>query len=369
MTGRPIVKLTKVLVIDDSAVIRQVLTEILNQAADIEVVGAAQDPYEARGMIKKLSPDVLTLDIEMPKMNGIAFLENLMRLRPLPVVMISNQTEKGAEVTLRALEIGAIDFIPKPKVHQPEHFSDYAEKVVEKVRAAANVNINTVIAKKAVEQNQQGKLTATKTSANQPSEAARLGMWRSDIDMIALGASTGGTEAIRQLLPQLPKQCPAILIVQHLPVEFSHQFAHRLNQGSEMDVSVARHNEQILPGHVYIAPGDKHMKIEARQEDYFCLLEDSPEVNRHKPAVDVLFQSVALQAGDRALGVILTGMGRDGAEGMLAMKRAGCYTLAQDEKSCVVWGMPRQAVAVEAVEDEVPLDKIAEQLISRLTKS
>jgi two-component system chemotaxis response regulator CheB len=360
-------KRVRALIIDDSSVVRQLLTQILNETPDIEVIGTAEDPYEAREKIKKLAPDVLTLDVEMPKMNGVSFLKNLMRLHPLPVVMISTLTEKGADVTLQALEIGAIDFVAKPRLDLPQQLNKYTTEIIEKVRAAANVNINAVLAKKAIKINEQGQLRGIKEQTSRTIKKVALAQLRTDIDVIAIGASTGGTEAIKQLLSQLPVECPGIVIVQHLPAEFSIQYARRVNQMSDIQVSVAQHNKEIVSGHAYIAPGDKHLLIEERQGRYYCQLKDGEEVKGHKPSVDVLFNSIAEQAGGRAIGIILTGMGSDGAEGLLAMKQAGGRNLAQDEKSSVVWGMPMQALKLDAVHEQVPITHMAEKLIAYLT--
>ncbi len=338
----------KVLVVDDSAMVRQLLTEILSQDPQIEVVGTAPDPYIARDKIKRLNPDVLTLDVEMPRMDGVTFLANLMRLRPMPVVMVSSLTEKGADVTLRALELGAVDFVTKPAVDVAHGLEAYAQTLIDKVKAAARVRVRAI-----------GERPQVKRLASS-------GLFKSTDKVIAVGASTGGTEAIKDLLLALPADTPGMVITQHIPAAFSGPFARRMDGVAAMTVREAADGDPILPGHVYIAPGDRHLKVERSGARYLCRLDDGPRVNHHKPSVDVLFHSVAENVGPNALGVILTGMGDDGARGMRAMHDAGSYTIAQDEKTSVVWGMPGEAVAHGGVDEVLPLDAIPARLLQRL---
>ncbi len=340
----------KVLVVDDSAMVRRLLTEILDQDPEIEVVGAAPDPYIARDKIKRLNPDVITLDVEMPRMDGLTFLANLMRLRPMPVVMVSSLTAKGAEVTLKALELGAVDFVTKPAVDVAHSLEEYAETLIDKVKAAARVRVRA--------RAEQARPT--------PPRLKSAGMFKSTDKVIAVGASTGGTEAIKALLEVLPPDTPGIVITQHIPAAFSGPFAQRMDKSAAMIVCEAEDGQQILPGHVYIAPGDRHLKVSRSGARYLCRLDDGPRVNRHKPSVDVLFHSVAENVGPNALGVILTGMGDDGARGMKAMHEAGAYTIAQDEATSVVWGMPGEAVAHGGVDEILPLGEIPGRLLARL---
>ena len=349
---------TRVLIIDDSALVRQVLTEILGADREIEVVGTAPDPYVARDKIKALNPDVLTLDVEMPRMDGLTFLRNLMRLRPMPVVMVSSLTEKGAEVTLDALALGAVDFLSKPKLDVAHGLRDYAEEITAKVKAAARVPVQVLESAAAP----APKLSADAIVSRTPGKK----MFHTTDKIIAVGASTGGTEAIRALLEALPPDAPGIVVTQHIPAAFSRPFAERMDRSSALTVSEAEEGAPILPGHVYIAPGDRHLLVERSGARYLCRLDDGPPVNRHRPSVDVLFRSVAVKAGPNAVGVILTGMGDDGARGLLEMHEAGAFTIAQDEKSSVVWGMPGEAVRLEAVDQVLPLHKIAAEIYSRI---
>lgn len=352
---------TKVLIVDDSALVRQLLTEMIDQDPQLEVVGVAQDPYIAREKIKQLNPDVLTLDIEMPRMDGITFLRNLMRLRPMPVVMVSTLTERGADVTLEALEVGAVDFITKPKVDIAGKLQDYAAELVEKLKVAAGARVRArtgplhrgkpgpKLSADAVLQKKEGQVGTTLRTTDK---------------IIAIGASTGGTEAIRDVLANMPADSPGIVISQHIPPRFSTSFALRMDSLSAMTVCEAKDGMQIVPGHAYIAPGNWHLLVERSGARYYCRINDGPPVNRHRPSVDVMFRSVAQCVGPNAIGVILTGMGDDGARGLLEMKQAGAQTLAQDEATSVVWGMPGEAVKLGAVDKQYPLDAIAGQLIS-----
>jgi len=354
---------TKVLIIDDSALVRSVLTEIVNREPDMEAIGAAPDPLVAREMIRALNPDVLTLDIEMPKMDGLDFLERLMRLRPTPVVMVSTLTERGAEATLKALELGAVDFVAKPRLGIAAGIQDLAADICEKIRVASRVRMLRHLAPlPAPAPAASGADAGTAKAAPQRYSRA------STEKLIAIGASTGGTEAIREILSRLSADSPAVLITQHMPPGFTRSFAARLNGLCRMTVSEAQDGERVLPGHVYIAPGDRHMKLAKSGANYVIELDAGEPVNRHRPSVEVLFDSVAALAGPNALGVMLTGMGRDGAAGMLEMKRAGSFNIAQDEASCVVFGMPKEAIAAGAVDEVLPIGRIAERLQARLAE-
>lgn len=350
-----------VLIVDDSALVRKLLTELLNSDPDISVVGTAADPYLAREKIKSLKPDVITLDVEMPRMDGVTFLRNLMRLHPKPVVMISTLTESGAKVTLDALELGAVDFVAKPKIDLTNTIDEYADEIIAKVKAAAKVNVKAL---ESVAVSSPEKLTADavlkRKSASIPAHL------ETTEKVIAIGSSTGGTEAIKAVLQELPANFPSIVITQHIPVTFSQSFAERVDGVSALKVHQAEDGQQILPGHVYIAPGDKHLVVERSGARYYCRLNDGPPVSRHKPSVDVMFRSVAQNVGQNAIGVMLTGMGDDGAKGMLEMKEAGATNFVQDEKSSIVWGMPGSAVKVGAAQEQVPLDKIADKLLKLL---
>ncbi|MCP4056893.1 MAG: chemotaxis response regulator protein-glutamate methylesterase, partial [Pseudoalteromonas sp.] len=336
--------------IDDSPLIRRLLSEILSQASDIEVVGCAEDPYQAREMIKLLNPDVLTLDVEMPKMDGISFLRNLMRLRPMPVVMISTLTQQGSPITLEALELGAVDFIAKPTVNVKQQMSQYAYVVQQKVRVAAGARIRSF-----------KKLSTV--SEPLPSNAQFLLN-----KIIAIGASTGGTEAIKEVLIKMPTNCPAIVITQHIPPVFSTSFAQRMDRTCAINVKEAQHGDKLTAGWAYIAPGGLHLSIKKRGASLYCELDDSEPVNRHKPAVDVLFNSLLECGGKNIVAALLTGMGSDGAKGLLSIKQAGGYTIAQDEFSSVVWGMPKAAVDLGAAHEIVALDKVTQRLLHQTIK-
>jgi len=344
-------KKIQVLVVDDSALIRKLLPEILQQDPDIEVVGTANDPLMARDRIKELNPDVLTLDVEMPKMDGVTFLRNLMRLRPMPVVMVSTLTEAGADVTLEALELGAVDFVAKPKVDVSHSLEDYAEELITKVKVAANARVQA----KTTPRQAEPRLSADAVLAP---KAGSLKFKTTD-QLIALGASTGGTEAIKEVLIRMPADAPGMVITQHIPEAFSRPFAERMNGVSAMTVCEAQDGQQILPGNVYIAPGNRHLVVERSGARFICRLNDGPAVNRHKPSVDVMFRSVAQNIGPNAIAIMLTGMGNDGALGMKEMKDAGASTIAQDEKTSVVWGMPGEAVKLGCVDQVLALPKIS----------
>ncbi len=350
----------RVLICDDSALVRQVLTEILSSDPGIEVVDTAADPYIARDKIKKHNPDVLTLDVEMPRMDGVTFLRNIMRLRPMPVVMISSLTEAGADITLEALELGAVDFVEKPKLDVKHGLEDYSAEIIAKVKAAAGARVRA-LADRAVVRN--GDI-APKLSADAVLEKGRVPRrFRTTDRIIAIGASTGGTEAIREVLVSMPPDSPGIVITQHIPAAFSAPFAKRMDGCSPMTVYEASDGQQIVPGHVYIAPGDQHLVVERDGARYICRLNDGPPVNRHKPSVDVLFRSVAQNAGSNAIGVILTGMGDDGARGLKELQEAGAPTIAQDEATSVVWGMPGEAVKLGAADQVVPLGQVPARVL------
>jgi two-component system chemotaxis response regulator CheB len=350
----------RVLIVDDSALVRRILTELLSADPEIEVVGAASDAYMARDKIKQLSPDVLTLDVEMPKMDGVTFLRNLMRLRPMPVVMVSSLTEHGAEITLDALAVGAVDYLPKPKIDLAATLGDYAEELRAKIKAAARARVRRY---NSPESSPGVAQIPPKYSADAVlPKAAAPRQFRTTDRIIAMGASTGGTEAIREVLVQLPADTPGIVIAQHIPKAFSTPFARRMNACCQMTVYEAENGQQILPGHVYIAPGDRHLLLVRDGARYVCKLDDGQPVNRHKPSVDVLFRSVAQQAGRNAIGVILTGMGKDGAAGLKEMRDAGSPTIAQDEATSVVWGMPREAAALGAAVQVLGLHEIPARL-------
>ncbi|MBZ5874861.1 MULTISPECIES: protein-glutamate methylesterase/protein-glutamine glutaminase [Chromohalobacter] len=342
----------KVLCVDDSALIRDLMSKIIDSQPDMEVVATAPDPLVARDLIKRTNPDVLTLDVEMPRMDGLDFLERLMRLRPMPVLMVSSLTQKGSEITLRALELGAVDFVAKPEMGIREGMLEYTEMIADMIRAAARSRPRAV-----------AKQPPAKDKA--PLKAPLL----SSEKVIIIGASTGGTEAIRHVLEPLPANSPAVLITQHMPGGFTKSFAERLDKLCRISVKEAVDGERVLPGHAYIAPGDWHMKLARSGANYVIRLDDAPPVNRHRPSVDVLFRSAAQSAGRNAIGVILTGMGRDGAAGLLEMRQAGSYTLAQDEESCVVFGMPREAIVAGAAIDTIALSEIPAALMKRAEAS
>ncbi|MBY0572420.1 MAG: chemotaxis response regulator protein-glutamate methylesterase [Undibacterium sp.] len=344
----------KVLIIDDSALIRSILTEIIRAQDDMELVGAAPDPLVARELIKQTNPDVLTLDVEMPKMDGLDFLEKLMRLRPMPVIMISSLTERGSEITMRALELGAVDFVTKPKLSIQSGMTEYAQVIVDKIRGASKAKVRS-----------KSLAGATGTASTTVLPSVRNPLTSSE-KLIIVGASTGGTEAIKSFLCQMPSDCPGILIAQHMPEGFTKSFANRLDGLCKISVSEAQGGERILPGHAYIAPGHSHLLLVRSGANYMTQIEQSPPVNRHRPSVDVLFRSAAKSAGKNAVGVILTGMGKDGAEGMLEMKNAGAYNFAQDEASCVVFGMPREAIAIGAVDEVVALPDMTKKVLAYL---
>ena len=339
----------RVLVVVDSALIRSMLSEIIRQAPELELVGAAQDAFVAKEMVVQLKPDVITLDIEMPKVDGLTFLDRLMKARPTPVLMISTLTEKGADATIRSLEIGAIDFIPKPKIDVVRGIEQYQREIVEKIKLAAETTPN----KRAV--------------SRVPQKAIPIAYKGTEI-IVGIGASTGGTEAIKEVLRGLSPAFPATVITQHMPPNFTKSFAKRLDATCAVSVKEAVNEERLLPGNVYIAPGDKHLEVKRSGADYRIKLIDGPLVSGHKPSVDVMFESLANVVGSNCVAAILTGMGKDGAKGMLALKQANAMTLAQDEESCVVYGMPKAAYEMGGVNQVVSLANMTASLTSAIER-
>lgn len=335
----------RVLVVDDSALMRKMMTGLLERDPQIEVVGVAPDPFFARDKIKALNPDVLTLDVEMPRMDGLTFLEKLMRGHPMPVVMVSSLTETGCETTLRALELGAVDFITKPQVDLREHLDEIADEIITKVRAAS-------LARVVRREGREPTVTGSSAAIRSIPHGAMI---RTTDRVIAIGASTGGTEALKDVLTMLPADAPGIVIVQHMPEKFTKSFAERCDQLCTVRVKEAADGDRVLPGHVLIAPGNYHMALRRNGAQYFVNVFSAPPVNRHRPSVDVLFDSAAECAGKNAVGVIMTGMGADGAKGLLRMKQAGARTIAQDEASCVVFGMPKEAITLGAADHVLSL--------------
>jgi two-component system, chemotaxis family, protein-glutamate methylesterase/glutaminase len=361
---------TRVIVVDDSALVRSMLTEIINRQSDMECIGSAADPFAAREMIRNLNPDVITLDVEMPRMDGIDFLSKLMRLRPMPVVMVSTLTERGADVTLRALELGAIDFVAKPKIGVADGLKQLANDITDKIRIASKAHIHRLpSAAVATPATSTPGSAATATGAA-PAAAARpapasVGHLSTE-KLIFIGASTGGTEATKEVLTNLPADSPAVVITQHMPPGFTRNYAARLDGLCRIRVKEAVDGERILPGHAYIAPGGMHLSVERSGANYVARVQDGDPVNRHKPSVEVLFKSAAKVAGPNAIGIMLTGMGADGAKAMREMRDAGAYCVAQNEASCVVFGMPREAIAAGAVQEVLPLKDIAQHVLEHL---
>ena len=355
---------TRVIVVDDSALVRSMLTEIINRQSDMECIGAAADPLVAREMIRNMNPDVITLDVEMPRMDGIDFLSKLMRLLPMPVVMVSTLTERGADVTLKALELGAIDFVAKPKIGVADGLKQLANDITDKIRVASKARIHRLPSAPAA----TGAVTTGTGATSKPAAplvSASLGRLSTE-KIIFIGASTGGTEATKEVLITLPADSPAVVITQHMPPGFTRSYAARLDGLCKISVKEASDGERILPGHAYIAPGGMHLSVERSGANYIARVQDGDPVNRHKPSVEVLFRSAARTVGPNAIGVMLTGMGADGAKAMREMKDAGAYCVAQDEASCVVFGMPREAIAAGAVNEVLPLGKITSHLMDHL---
>lgn len=355
---------TKVVVVDDSALVRTLLAEIINRQPDMECIGAASDPLAAREMIRNTNPDVITLDVEMPKMDGIDFLGKLMRLRPMPVVMVSTLTERGADVTLRALELGAIDFVAKPKIGVADGLRQLADDITEKIRIASKAHLRRLPpapAHATASPSRPAPLDGVPARA----PAAPIGRLSTE-KLVFIGASTGGTEATKEVLLSLPPDAPAVVITQHMPAGFTKSYAARLDGLCRIRVAEARDGERILPGHAYIAPGGHHLFVERSGANYLARVQIGEPVNRHMPSVEVLFRSAARIVGPNALGIMLTGMGADGAKAMREMRDAGSYNLVQDEASCVVFGMPREAIAAGAADEVLPLQQIGPRLIERL---
>jgi len=345
-------KLIKVLIVDDSKLVREILGEVMSHFLDIEVVGAAKDAFEAREMIKNLNPDVVTLDVEMPKMDGITFLKNLMRLRPMPVVMLSTLTQQGADTTLEALELGAVDFIAKPRSSELlGNLTHFNEELHQKIRLASKVN-----------------LRALKTSSSKEVCQFSANNLNLKHQIIALGASTGGTEALRDMLKMLPANAPAVVLTQHIPESFSNRFAKRLNEHCKLNVHEAKEGQIILPGNIYVAPGSKHLLIKYVNNQYVCQLNDGEPRNRHKPSVDVMFDSLCELPSAHIYAGLLTGMGNDGAAGLLALKKQGQYTLVQDEQTSMIWGMPGAAYRLNAHWVDLPLNRIANALLTNISQ-
>ena len=349
MSGKKI----RVLVVDDSALIRGVMNEVLAQDPDIEVVGTAPDPYIARDKIKSLNPDVLTLDVEMPKMDGLTFLQKVMAGHPMPVVMVSSLTENGCETTLRALEIGAVDFITKPKIDVQHGIEELAHTITSKIKAAAASTVRK-------------RVSTPVDRERMKALAAQSAMLKTTDTIIAIGASTGGTEALKDLLEVLPASVPPIVITQHMPERFTKTFANRLNDVCQFSVKEAEEGDSVIPGQALLAPGNFHMELRRSGARYHVTLNQGPPVNRHRPSVDAMFHSVAQYAGANSMGVILTGMGNDGAAGMLQMKKAGAYNLAQDEASCVVFGMPKEAIKAGGVDKILSLSDLPAAMLTHL---
>ncbi len=353
----------KVLIVDDSAVVRQTLTDILSKDREIEVMGVAADPYFAANKIAHEVPDVITLDIEMPRMDGLTFLKKIMTQHPIPVVIISSLTEKGTETGIKALEYGAVEIITKPKYGTKEFIEESGIRLRDAVKAAAQARLKRKsqrIAASTTTMKVKPKLTA---DAIIPKSSLNQSMIKTTEKVIAVGASTGGTEALRVFLEELPADCPGIVIVQHMPEQFTKSFADRLNQLCKITVKEAENNDTIIRGRALIAPGNHHMILKRSGARYYVEINDGPLVNRHRPSVDVLFRSTAKYAGQNAIGIIMTGMGDDGAKGMLEMKESGAYTIAQDEKTCIVFGMPKEAIKLNAADDIVPLQQIASLML------
>ncbi len=385
MSVAPPARPVRVLVVDDSALVRSLLKQIIDRQPDLECVGVAGDPLIAREMIRKLDPDVLTLDVEMPRMDGLDFLGRLMRLRPMPVVMVSTLTERGAEVTLQALELGAVDFVAKPRIGVAGGLEALAREIVEKLRVAARARLRParkaaasaqVVHPPAAQPESPGVTGSPTATAARGASAPRAGAaatspaaqrrWLTTEKLVFIGASTGGTEATREVLVQLPADFPAILVTQHMPAGFTTSYAARLNSLCRIAVKEAVDGERILPGHAYIAPGGLHLSVGRSGASYVARVDAGEPVNRHRPSVEVLFRSAARLVGANAIGVMLTGMGADGARAMREMRDAGSWNLVQDEASCVIFGMPREAIAHGAADEVLPLPAIAPRLIERI---
>lgn len=348
----------KVLIIDDSALVRHTLKEILNANRDIEVIGTASDPYMAVQKIKEETPDVITLDLEMPRMDGLTFLSKLMAQHPVPVIIISTLAERNAENAILGLEYGAVEVIAKPKIGTRDHLKKASIELQDIVRSASKALVK-----------RKNPIYGPKKSPFGMFGDKPIPALRTTNSVIAIGASTGGTEAIRYFLSEMPLDCPGIIITQHMPEMFTSQFAKRLNEQCRITVSEAKNGDSVLPGCALIAPGHSHMRLMRSGASYYVQVQDGPLVNRHKPSIDVLFSSVATQAGKNAVGVIMTGMGSDGAKGLLQMRSGGAYTIAQDEASCVVFGMPKEAIRLQATEAVLPLTSIPQHVLQKIVIS
>jgi two-component system chemotaxis response regulator CheB len=348
-------KSIKVLVIDDSALARQTLSDIINSDDQLEVIGAAADPFFAAQKIKSHIPDVITLDVEMPRMDGLTFLKTLMAQYPIPVVIISSLTQHGSDLALRALDLGAVEIVAKSEIRNTkEHLEDSKIRITDAIKAAFLVPVK----RRGLNRADQGYPKVAKPETSHDADS-----YKTTDKVIAIGASTGGTEALRYFLTHTPATSPGILITQHMPPGFTKSFADQLNTICQVTVKEATNGERVMRGHAYIAPGGKHMTLYRSGAKYFIKIQDGPLVNRHKPSVEVLFNSVAAHAGQNAVGILLTGMGRDGAEGLLTMKEAGARTIAQDEKSCVVFGMPKEAIKLGAVDQVMTLEEMPRKVL------
>ncbi|MHB8883584.1 MAG: protein-glutamate methylesterase/protein-glutamine glutaminase [Methylovirgula sp.] len=347
----------RVLVVDDSASVRQTLTDILNSEPDIEVMASAADPFAAARRLQEEIPDVIILDVEMPRMDGITFLRKIMAQYPIPVIMCSSLTEEGSHALVEAMEAGAVDVIPKPQVATRQFLHESHVRVCDSVKAAAHVKLQKI-------SSTRPRLVERKLTADviMPPPSGRPIRQTTD-RVICVGASTGGTEALRELLAALPAQSPGLVIVQHMPEKFTAAFARRLNGLCEIDIKEAEDGDEVLPGRALIAPGNRHMLLQRRGVHYHVMVKDGPLVSRHRPSVDVLFRSAAQYAGGNALGILMTGMGDDGAKGLLEMKKVGAETIAQDEESCVVFGMPKEAIALGAAGKILPLGRISHEIL------
>lgn len=343
----------KVLVVDDSALVRKVLGEEISKFPDFTVVGSAIDPYDAREKIFQLNPDILTLDLEMPRMDGLSFLAKLMKFHPMPVVVVSSQAQEGSRAAMAALQLGAVGIVPKPG----SQFSvpDVAHNLIHALRAAATVSME--------------KLQLASSASKSEKIAPTVPLLKTTHKVVAIGASTGGTQAVEALMREMPADGPGTVIVQHMPEAFTRAFAERLNKICAMEVREARDLDDVMPGLALIAPGDKHMVLTKNGARYQVRIKDGPRVHFQRPSVDVLFQSVAVNSGQNAIGVILTGMGADGAKGMLAMHQQGAHTIAQDERSCVIFGMPKEAIEMGGVDEVLPLSKITAAILNRVSSS
>lgn len=352
----------KVLIVDDSAVVRQTLSSILESDTQIEVMGVAADPYFAANKIAHDVPDVITLDIEMPRMDGLTFLRKIMTQHPIPVVIISSLTTKGTETGIKALEYGAVEIITKPKLSTKEFIEDSKIRICDAVKAAASAKLKR---KKNIKRTVKPLEVKPKLSADAVISRASssASMIKTTEKVVVVGASTGGTEALRVFLEALPADSPGVVIVQHMPEQFTRSFADRLNELCKISVKEASNNDSVIRGQALIAPGNHHLLLRRSGARYYVEINDGPLVNRHRPSVDVLFRSTAKYAGNNAIGVILTGMGDDGAKGMLELKECGAHNIAQDEKTCIVFGMPKEAIKIGAANEVLPLDQIAKRVL------